>query len=183
MNLSATMAAPRFLLVGLGGAGDPATLQPAARHLAGELEVPLLEVADPADPERSLERLCRHGGGWLAALHRDVGQPLARGGCWAEALGAWRQPVAVAIPPAQLGSGLPAAVTALLRWWRVPLLGLVQTGDAWRPAERRRDGLPWLGGLGSEAAPAPALLLQWRNLDLPDSVIRGPATGEVRRPS
>ncbi len=183
MNLSAGTAPPRCLLVGLGGAEDPATLLAAARHLAEGLELPLVEVEDPAEPERSLDRLCRRGGGWLTALHQDVGMPLPQGGSWAEALGAWRQPVAVAIPPAQLGGGLPAAVTALLRACRVPLLGLVQTGGPWQPAERRRDGLPWLGSVGSEADPAPALLLQWRRLDLPASVLRGPSRGEVQRPS
>jgi hypothetical protein len=183
MKLSAAIAAPRCLLVALGGGEEPATMLPAAEHLSGTLELPLLEVEDPAEPERSLERLCGHSGGWLAPLHHDMGRPLPRGGCWAEALGAWRQPVAVAIPPAQLATGLPAAATALLRSWRVPLLGLVQSGGAWRPAERRRDGLPWLGSLGSEADPAPALLLQWHRLDLPASVLRGPSTGEVRRPS
>jgi len=183
MNLSPGSAQPRFLLVGLGGGEEPPTLLPAARHLGEALALPLREVEDPGEPERSLERLCRQGGGWLAALPRDVGAPLPQGGCWAEALGAWRQPVAVAIPPAQLSSGLPAAVTALLRSWNVPLLGLVQTAGPWRPADRRRDGLPWLGCVGTESDPAPALLLRWRSLDLPASVLRGPPREEVRRPS
>ena len=50
----------------------------------------------------------------------------------------------------------------------MPLLGLIQWGGPWLAADRRRDGLPWLGwladpqgpssqGLGSQAAsPAPA---------------------------
>ncbi len=158
-------------------------LLPTARHLAEALGLPLLEVEDPADSERSLESLGRRGGGWLAVLHQDFGAPLPPGGCWAEALGAWRQPVAVAVPADQLASGLPAAAAALLRSWRVPLLGLVQGAGPWRPDDRRRDGLPWLGCVGSEADPAPALLLRWRSLDLPASVLRGPPTEEVRRPS
>ena len=46
-----------------------------------------------------------------------------------------------------MATGLPAAGTALLERWRVPLLGLLQLGGAWEPLERRRDGLPWLGWL------------------------------------
>lgn len=183
MNLSPAPAPPRCLLVGLGGGEEPVTLLPAARHLAGALGLPLLEVEDPAAPGRSLKRLCRQEGGWMAALPLDMGAPLPPGGSWAEALGAWRQPVAVAIPPVQLASGLPAAATALLRSWRVPLLGLVQTAGPWRPADRRRDGLPWLGCVGTESDPAPALLLRWRSLDLPASVLRGPPREEVLRPS
>ena len=38
-------------------------------------------------------------------------------------------------------------MTSLLKNWQVPLVGLVQWGEPWAAAERRRDGLPWLGAL------------------------------------
>lgn len=55
--------------------------------------------------------------------------------------------------PEQLATGLPAAGTALLRQWRVPLLGLIQWGGRWDPEARRHDGLPWLGALAAGAIP------------------------------
>ena len=39
---------------------------------------------------------------------------------------------------------------ALLKNWQVPLVGLVQWGEPWASAERRRDGLPWLGALQAD---------------------------------
>jgi hypothetical protein len=41
-------------------------------------------------------------------------------------------------------------MTSLLKNWQVPLVGLVQWGEPWASAERRRDGLPWLGALQAE---------------------------------
>jgi len=94
--------------------------------------------------------------GSLACLPFDVGLPLADGRCWAEVLGAWRQPCLLVLSAAQLRTGLPAAGCALLRQGRVPLLGLLQWGDPWDQQARRRDGLPWLGLLRDpEAGDAP----------------------------
>jgi hypothetical protein len=42
---------------------------------------------------------------------------------------------------------LPAAGTALLQRWQVPLVGLIPWGGPWNPVARRQDGLPWLGCL------------------------------------
>jgi hypothetical protein len=87
--------------------------------------------------------------------------------------------VLLVVPAIQLCSGLPTAATALLRHWQVPLLGLVQWGGSWQTEERRRDGLPWLGLLAEQASVAEgdgdepaaglatALVLRWRQLDLP----------------
>jgi hypothetical protein len=83
----------------------------------------------------------------LLGLPLDPGLPLACGGHWAEALGAWRQPALLVCAAEQLQTGVPAAMTALLERWQVPLVGLVQWGEPWAWAERRRDGLPWLGAL------------------------------------
>ena len=41
-------------------------------------------------------------------------------------------------------------MTSLLKNWQVPLVGLVQWGEPWAAAERRRDGLPWLGALPAQ---------------------------------
>jgi hypothetical protein len=106
------------------------------------------------DPNKALQHLqCRDAGPGLAAplallgLPLDPGLPLARGGHWAEALGAWRQPVVLLLRADQLQTGLPAAMTALLERWQVPLVGLIQGGEPWEWVDRRRDGLPWLGAL------------------------------------
>jgi hypothetical protein len=48
---------------------------------------------------------------------------------------------------------MPAAATALLLGWNVPLLGLLQWGGSWDGGSRRRDGLPWLGRLAETADP------------------------------
>lgn len=108
--------------------------------------------------------------GGLVALDIDPGQQLAEGGHWAERLGSRRQCSLLLIPAALHNSGAAAGTTALLRQWRVPLLGLVQWGAPWDPAARRTDGLPWLGWLGpgggSEGRVALALAcgLRWRQL-------------------
>ena len=64
----------------------------------------------------------------------------------------------------QLNSGLPAAMTALLLQWRVPLLGLVQADGPWEAPARRGDGLPWLGNLDGAEGLALALELRWRQI-------------------
>jgi hypothetical protein len=71
-------------------------------------------------------------------------------GSWVEALGAWRQPCLLAFAASQLATGLPAAATALLERWSVPLVGLIPWEGEWDGACRRADGLPWLGRLGAE---------------------------------
>ncbi|MFN5695775.1 MAG: hypothetical protein ACK486_01920, partial [Cyanobacteriota bacterium] len=65
--------------------------------------------------------------------------------------------------PDQVSGGWPAAATALMGQWQVPLLGLLQAGGPWDAAARRRDGLPWLGQEGSGSL---AWLLQQRRLRL-----------------
>lgn len=182
---------PGLLLVGLGSGAAAAhgglpPLQQVTRQLADLLDRPVLPLASEADPDAAQATLATRaqdcGGTWLAALDLDVGLPLADGRCWAEALGAWRQPVLLVVPAGQLGSGLPAAATALLRLWRVPVVGLLQWGGVWQAEERRRDGLPWLGHLAEQErepsrldadseAPgtvglAAALAQRWAGLDL-----------------
>jgi hypothetical protein len=177
-----------IVLVGLGVGAEsgPGSLPPLAavsRRLAETLRRPVLELDTTAGPDAALSGLGHQaeacGGGWLAGLESDVGLSLADGRCWAEALGAWRQPVVLVIASHQLYSGVPAAATALLRQWQVPLLGLLQWGGVWQAGERQREGLPWLGLLEpedrSDAAPAddsgPALAtavaLRWSQLERP----------------
>jgi hypothetical protein len=144
-----------LLLVGLGTQQDLTILESLARRLAEAESMGLRQVSDADDPDASLSALTTGAGEapgargrhWLAALPVDPGLPLPRGGCWAEALGAWRQPCLLVMGKSQMATGLPAAGSALLERWRVPLLGLLQLGGAWEPLERRRDGLPWLGWL------------------------------------
>ena len=128
-----------------------ALMDSAAPALAAALELPLRPLDNPDAPIQCLEGLLTPpeaaDAGWLAPLGLDPGLPLPSAGCWAEALGAWRQPCLLLLRGEELDTGRPAAATALLRQWGVPLLGLVQWGRPWCPSERRGDGLPWLGWL------------------------------------
>lgn len=151
-----------IVLVGLGGgeADGSGGLPPVGlvtRQLAALLERPVLRLETQSSPDAAQAALAEQGlacgAGWLAGLEIDVGLPLADGRCWAEALGAWRQPALLVVASDQLQGGQPAAATALLRYWQVPLLGLLQWDGTWQAEARRRDGLPWLGHL---SAPQPA---------------------------
>lgn len=143
-------------LVLLGG-GLPAELEQwlaaAAPPLAAWLELPLRRLA--AEPASALVAL-QAAGPTLAWLPLDPGCWQAGCGTWAEALGAWRQPTLALIPAPQLASGQAAALTALLRQERVPLLGLLQMQGQWQAEERRADGLPWLGHWPAEPDAAEA---------------------------
>ncbi len=172
MKLPNDLSCLRLVVAEVDAHGDPSAAEGVARALASRLDLPLLTIADPQDPQVSLTELGRSRGGWLAVLPFDPGVPLPPGGTWAEALGAWRQPTLLVVRGERMDTGLPAAFTALVRQSRVPLLGLVQWGGLWREEERRRDGLPWLAGLppasaqpgGDDAAVtlATSLLLQAR---------------------
>jgi len=159
----------------LGGSGD--CLYAAADRLANVLALPLRTIAEAADPQQAMAQLSLCPDPWLAVLPLDPGLALDSGGCWAELLGAWRQPCLLVLEHVQLSTGLPAAGTALLQRWQVPLVGLIQWGGAWNPDARRRDGLPWLGCLAGQPAEqndasgvaltevgdeAVGLLLRWR---------------------
>ena len=131
--------------------------QPLALALQGSWDDRWKHLGQGDDPNSALQQLQPPGGEpalWprpaLLGLPLDPGLPLAGGGHWAEALGAWRQPALLVFSTDQLESGLPAAMTALLKNWQVPLVGLVQWGEPWASAERRRDGLPWLGALQAD---------------------------------
>lgn len=147
----------------------------AARRFARSLSLPYRPITDPEAPHPQLHQLQGAPGGWLASLPLDPGQALPDGSTWAEALGAWHQPTLVIIGAQQLTSGAAASTTALLRQWRVPLLGLLQWGGAWKSELRRRDGLPWLGrmeegtaeGADSASHLSGLLLHRWALLDLP----------------
>lgn len=183
---------PALVLVGFGLAGAPApaglpSLLPLAQRLAGPLALSLHRLSPLHDPNVALAALERavagaaEGPPWrpdrgpagLAVLELDPGLSLPAGGRWVEALGAWRQPCVLVIEAGQLACGWPAAGTALLQQWRVPLLGLLQWGGTWDGLARRRDGLPWLGSAvdgeaGEEQvrAVAAVLALRWQQLDL-----------------
>ncbi|MEI7666797.1 MAG: hypothetical protein WCI65_12195, partial [Synechococcaceae cyanobacterium ELA263] len=94
----------------------------SALQAAADGETAAAGKAEAAAPRRP---------GGLAALEIDPGLALPGGGRWVEALGAWRQPCVLVIGADQLACGWPAAGTALLQRWRVPLLGVLQWGGAW----------------------------------------------------
>ena len=106
------------------------------------------------DPARLLAAASEQPGPWLWPLASDPGAFLGDAGCWAEALGAWRQPTLLLIPAAAASTGPAAAYAALLQRQGVPLIGLIQWGGPWLAADRRRDGLPWLGWLADPQDPA-----------------------------
>jgi len=159
--MAASMSLPplQLLVLAQGTAGSlggsAACLPAAAERLAHLLGLPMRTIASVADPEQAMAQLSRCPDPWLAALPFDPGLSLDSGGNWAELLGAWRQPSLLVLEQTQLATGLPAAGTALLQRWQVPLVGLIQWGGPWNPDARRRDGLPWLGCL--EGQPAPQL--------------------------
>lgn len=138
------------MLLTLGAAADPdgpARLLPVVAERLGALSgLPLQTIPEDGSPQTALAALHGCTGPWLAPLPVDPGLPLP-GGHWAEALGAWRQPCLLVMPPSRLATGLPAAGHALLARCGVPLAGLIQWGGRWDPGERLHDGLPWLGWL------------------------------------
>lgn len=158
----------------LAACGNPAAtgalLAGASPALAGLLGLSQRPLAPSDLPQQALATLAEAGPSWLAALPLDPGLPLPSGGHWAEALGAWRQPTVLLLEASQQTTGLPAAATALLEQWRVPLVGLIQWGPAatWEEEARHSDGLPWLGWLepAGEAGESlvPALRLRWQAL-------------------
>lgn len=110
-------------------------------------------IAPAEDPAVVLRELELETPGWLLPLCLDPGQQLAGAGCWADALGAWRQPVLLlspAVATAAAPAGAARAYRALLQLAAVPLLGLVQSGGQWAAEQRRCDGLPWLGWLAAD---------------------------------
>jgi hypothetical protein len=125
-----------MVLVCLGTPSDPtapAALLPAvALRLSRATGLPLRSIPRPDSPPQALADLLAASGPWLAPLPLDPGLALAQGS-WAEALGAWRQPTLLVVDQAQLVTGIPAASTALLERWSVPLLGLLQWGGAGTP--------------------------------------------------
>ena len=189
--LVATLAPPRRLLALAVGPGEAAAETTAGEATAGEAIAAETTAAGRtegsaqlsgkssdsggaggaaawADPPQLLAAASEQPGPWLWPLAGDPGAFLGDQGCWAEALGAWRQPTLLLIPAAAASTGPAVAYHALLERQGVPLLGLIQWGGPWQAADRRRDGLPWLGwladpqgpnsqGLGGQAAsPVPA---------------------------
>lgn len=158
MTLSVPPLTPPPAALVLLAVGTPAKvaarLAKAAPPLAKALGLPLAAPLAPGDPQTALAGLAASAGGSplppLVPLPWDPGHGLPGGGHWAEALGAWRQPVLVLFSAKQLESGVPAATTALLERWQVPCAGLLQWGGRWQAGPRRLDALPWLGGLQSE---------------------------------
>lgn len=160
--MAALMSLPpmQLLVLAQGTAGSlggsPACLPAAADRLAHLLGLPIKTIASVAQPREAMAQLSRCPNPWLAALPLDPGFSLDCGGSWAELLGAWRQPSLMVLEHVQLATGMPAAGTALLQRWQVPLVGLIQVGGPWNPDARRRDGLPWLGCLAGQPAGQPA---------------------------
>jgi len=174
--LVATLAPPRRLLALAVGPGEAAAETTAGEATAGEAIAAETTAAGRtegsaqlsgkssdsggvggaaawADPPQLLAAASEQPGPWLWPLAGDPGAFLGDQGCWAEALGAWRQPTLLLIPAAAASTGPAVAYHALLERQGVPLLGLIQWGGPWQAADRRRDGLPWLGWLADPQGP------------------------------
>lgn len=156
MSVSRFSPAPPLVLVSCGPPEAIAQRLPAlAEDLASRLGWSLFPLGEGPDPQtlRSLQVAAGEVGGPLAILPVDPGRWMVGQGTWAEALGAWRQPVLVVLPSMEHRSGTAAALVALLRQEGVPLVGLLQLGGDWSAEDRRRDGLPWLGCWPDRAQP------------------------------
>ncbi|UPM50988.1 hypothetical protein MY494_04200 [Synechococcus sp. A10-1-5-1] len=154
MNRSHSSAASGVFLVAPGG-----RMGAAATALAELCQLRLLPAweGDLLDRNPSFQALTAEPPGWIQPLALDPGQTLSGFDCWAEALGAWRIPSCLVCSEADRAAGLARSHWALLRHYRVPLLGLIQVGGDWRPAERRAEGLPWLGHLPTSSGDQEAL--------------------------
>ncbi len=151
MTFSGLREAAPCVVVSTGTTAEvTARLAKAVPMLAQALQLPWQPALEPLqDPDPALAALAQGAAGpGLAALGVDPGLALADGQCWAQALGAWRQPTLLLLEADQLHTGAAAATCALLRQHGVPLRGLIQWGEPWQPEQRRREGLPWLGALG-----------------------------------
>ena len=163
MTLSLPGRQRPLVLGGAGAAAAVAALQAeAGPPLALALGLPWGNPLAIEQPPQSLASLAEQGPG-LVPLPLDPGLVLQGFGHWAEALGAWRQPVLLLVPPAAsagAAAGAARAYHALLQAAGVPLLGLVQVQGNWQPEQRRCDGLPWLGWLAPEGDPEPDVALR-----------------------
>jgi hypothetical protein len=93
---------------------------------------------------------------------------------WVDFLASNHQACLLALPHGARLRAEAALHHALLDRAGVPLLGLLQVGGDWDPAERRADGLPWLGhwttgDLQGLEDLLPLLRIRWRHLDLPEA--------------
>jgi hypothetical protein len=157
MNAPSTEASrPRILT--LTAFGTPAAvidlLRARGPELASAMGLTLRTLSPETPPNLALQAIRDPGsqgsGRLLLTIPQDPGVPLPGGGCWAEILGAWRQPTLVILSAEQLSTGWPAAATALLQHHRVPLVGLIQSSGHWDAEKRRQDGLPWLGPVNGD---------------------------------
>lgn len=154
-----------LVLLSCGARAQIAALQSAAAaRLAQALQLSLHHGLPGSDNTSTAQQaLAALPPASLAPLCLDPGLPLGAGhGHWAGQLGAARQPCLLLLSAEQAASGVPAAATALLLQWHVPLVGLAQWGGPWEAEARRHDALPWLGWLDDAAADTAALVLSTR---------------------
>ena len=140
-----------LVLVAPGGVAD----QHAAQRLADLLQLRRLPLCPASAAANTvLAALAQEQPGWLLPLQADPAADREGEGCWVERLAAWRQPVLLLVPAAQVGAGPDRAYSAVMHQEAAPLLGLVQLAGAWQPERRRSDGLSWLGWLPESDGPA-----------------------------
>ena len=172
---------PSAGLVLLAPGGLPAEATPLMAALLAAEPSAVLPVA-AGDPHALLAQLLRVQPGWLLPLANDPAADLRDRGCWAEVLGAWRQPAVMLVSPEQAAAGPARAYTALMQMMNVPLVGVVQLGLPWLPDQRRGDTVPWLGALELDRAEAPeaarvrqVLFARWRLIAARNAPPAGPA--------
>ena len=172
---------PSAGLVLLAPGGLPAEATSLMAALLAAEPSAVLPVAE-GDPHALLAQLLRVQPGWLLPLAHDPAADLRNSGCWAEVLGAWRQPAVMLVSPEQAAAGPARAYTALMQMMNVPLVGVVQLGLPWLPDQRRGDTVPWLGALELDRAEAPeaarvrqVLFARWRLIAARNAPPAGPA--------
>ncbi len=134
----------RPFLVGVGQVSDD-EMRSSSQSLSNVWGGSLIEFSCKESPINVFSSLPQEEG--LARLLGDASIERPFGGCWLEALGAWRQPVILIVDSTSLEevSGIASAYCALCKSFCIPLIGIIQLGGNWDPNKRSQDGLPWCG--------------------------------------
>ncbi|WP_269622775.1 hypothetical protein [Prochlorococcus marinus] len=110
----------------------------------------VLNIACEEDPNVVLELFVKRND--IGKICGDPAMLRPSGDSWLGAIGAWKIPFILLIPPLTSGNipGIAAAYVSLCKDLRVPLVGLIQLGGIWNSLDRKLDGLPWCGLMPDE---------------------------------
>ena len=164
------------LLVGAGPLPE-LLMRSACTALADRWGLELIHISEGESPQETLSKPSAQQG--LIRFCGDVARQRPEGGCWLDALADWRQPLVLMVAGEAGGgvAGAAAAYTALCHELGAPLIGLVQIGSQGNRLQRRRDGLPWMGGIPAAGVPERELALDHLVQELSRRSITAAATG------